>query len=184
MKRKLIIAASYIFLTSTIFAQAKPTNNTNSCDELIKENAALKKSLNINESIALLSDNDIEFKIIKVKGDLKTQMVTIELLLTNKIKNREIGITKGAMKIVSIEGDVLTVEKYLIPEQQAYDMNNLHVFLNTDVPIKCTFTFGALLPTNKYIKLFNLPYVVFKSNGYEMENSGGNEFKDLKIDWK
>ena len=88
------------------------------------------------------------------------------------------------MKIVSVEGDVLTVEKYLIPEQQAYDMNNLHVFLNTDVPIKCTFTFGALLPTNKYIKLFNLPYVVFKSNGYEMENSGGNEFKDLKIDWK
>ena len=77
MNRKLIIAASYIFLTTTIFAQAKPTNNSNSCDELIKENVALKKSLNINESIALLSDNDIEFKIIKVKGDLKTQMVTI-----------------------------------------------------------------------------------------------------------
>lgn len=178
------ILTGLLFITTTVIAQTKTTSPVNPCEELKKENEALKKSLNINEPITILTDNDIEFKITKVKGDIKTQMVTIELLLTNKIKNREIGVTKGAMKIVSVEGDVLTVEKYLIPEQQAYDMNNLHVFLNTDIPIKCSFTFGALLSSNKFIKLFNLPYVTFKGNAYEQENAGINEFKDLKIDWK
>lgn len=184
MKTKKIIIASILCIATLSNAQTKTVSTINPCDDLKKENEALKKSLNINQPISTVTDNEIEFNITKVKGDIKSQMVTIEFLLTNKIKNRQVGLSKGTMKIVSVEGDVLKLEKYLIPEIQSYDYNNLHIELNTDVPIKCSFTFGTLLPSNQYIKLLNLPYLVFNYSGTEETNKGATEFKDLKIEWK
>lgn len=184
MKTKNLILATILFVSTLSNGQTKTASTPNLCDDLKKENEALKKSLNINQPISTVTDNEIEFKITKVKGDIKSQMVTIEFLLTNKIKNRQVGLSKSTMKIVSIEGDVLKLEKYTIPEIQSYDYNNLHIELNTDVPIKCSFTFGTLLPSNQYIKLLNIPYLVFNYSGTEETNKGALEFKDLKIDWK
>lgn len=129
MKTKNLILATILFVTTLLNAQTKTVDTPNPCDELKKENEALKKSLNINEPITILTDNDIEFKITKVKGDIKTQMVTIELLLTNKIKNREVGINKGAMKIVSIEGDVCAISDKIDHYNNVFNESNKKVDL-------------------------------------------------------
>lgn len=182
MKTKNIIAASILFIATLSTGQTKITNTVTQCDELKKENEALKKSLNLNEPIIILTANDIEFKITKVKGDIKTQIVSIELLLTNKNKNRDISFTRNGIKIVTLEGEVLIVHDLILPERQQLEYYDLYTYLTTDVPIKCTFKFGTLLQTNKYIKLFNLPFKT--NNNSPSQTSDNNEFKDLEIEWK
>lgn len=108
-------------------------------------------------------------------------MVTIEVLLTNKLQNREINLERNAFKVVTVEGDMFAVSNFNIPLSNV----SSNVFLNTAIPIKCSFSFGPILPTNKYIKLFNLPYsVIVNPMDWSQNKKGSNEYRDLQIDWK
>lgn len=49
--------------------------------------------------------------------------------------------------------------------------------LTTGIPLKCTYTFGGILPEVKLIKLF-------KYNYYHSGNFLNVEFRDIPIDWK
>lgn len=185
MKTKTIIAA-LILSIGTLTAQTKQMgtaklNQTNDpCEALKKENESLKKSLNINEPIVTETFGDIEFKIIKVQGDKKTQMVTIDILMTNNIQNREVKINKNFLKTVTIEGDVFNVGSSIVGGV-SYATN---VYLNTGVPIKSSFSFGTMLPSNEYIKLFNFAFTILHPQDFYQSKDWAVEFKDLKIEWK
>ena len=67
MKTKKIIIASILCIATLSNAQTKTVSTINPCDDLKKENEALKKSLNINQPISTVTDNEIEFNIIERK---------------------------------------------------------------------------------------------------------------------
>lgn len=51
------------------------------------------------------------------------------------------------------------------------------VALNTDTPIRCSYTFGEVLPEVRLIRLFKFPY-----NAYNEARSV--DFRDLSVDWQ
>lgn len=173
-----------MFALTGIQAQAKisttkPTIVNNQCDDLKKENESLKKSIALNTSMATDIENDIEAKVVKVIGDKKTQDIIIEVLLTNKIENCTVevaGLYYKTVKIVTLNGDVLFSKDNRVP-------NNGMTTLNTDVPIKCSFVFGPLLPSEIYLKLIE---VNFQLNEHRPNRptAAKFEFYDLKIEWK
>ena len=191
MKSISIFAFTLLLVTMTAKAQqsklsaAKPTATINQCDELKKENDFLKKSLTLNEPILLVTSEDLEFKIVKITGDKKTQIVTIEVLATNKIQNRKIGFQLNSIKIVTLSGEIFTPTQYSIPKNEnIYSSDYSELTLSTDVSIKSTYSFGTFLPTTEYIKLFNLGIKIFNAQDYHKDLNLVYEFKDLKIAWK
>jgi len=166
--------------SATVSSTAKTNPPVDMCELLKKENELLKKTLNIGEPIISKVYGEVEFKIVKVRGDKQTQMVTIDVLMTNLVQNRSLSVNMSLVKIVTLEGDVLKLKNSVI----GGDGYAADVYLNTDVPIKSTFSFGTMLPTNEYIKLFNLAFTILHPNDYQQNNKGAIEFKDLKIDWK
>jgi hypothetical protein len=180
------ITAALILSIGTLAAQTKSTTTTKSsqtsdpCETLKKENESLKKSLNISEPITTETFGDIEFKIIKVKGDKKTQMVTIDVLMTNNIQNREVKLNKNFLKLVTVDGDVFQLGGFIVAGT-SYATN---AYLNTGVPIKSSFSFGTMLPSNEYIKLFNFAFTILHPQDFYQSKDWAIEFKDLKIDWK
>lgn len=182
MKNKLVIIFTLIVLTNKATGQSKPTGakqqTVDPCESLKKENEALKVSLKINTGITTKNSDDIDFVITKVTGDLKTQFITIEFLLTNKLQNRKIQVFKNS-KIVTIEGDVLWATSSIIAGDNFDDIANL----NTNVPIKCSYTFPPTLPSNKYLKLFSFAYAL-NTDDYFKKIDGLIEFRDLEIIWK
>lgn len=183
MKAKTILAVCILSI-GTLTAQTKPTAKSNQasdpCEALKRENESLKKSLNINEPIATETYGDIEFKIVKVRGDKKTQIVTIDIVMTNNIQNREVKINKNFIKIVTVDGDVFQLGGSIVAGA-SYSTN---AYLNTGVPIKSSFSFGTMLPSNEYIKLFNFAFTILHPQDFYQSKDGAIEFKDLKIEWK
>lgn len=174
--KKITLFALLIIATSFTNAQQKTaSNNTsatpNQCDELKKENDFLKKELKLNEPIKKVEQDDIEIKLVAAKGNIKTQTIKLEYLITNKIKIRRFRINGNDDQFVSIEGD-------LIPVIKSYSVQSLD--LVTDVPIKTIIEIGTILPENKIIKLATF---IYKLGEYPWVN-GMAEFKDIPIDWK
>ncbi|MBK6834100.1 MAG: hypothetical protein IPG89_07420 [Bacteroidetes bacterium] len=189
MKRKILTLTACVLTITVLTAQTKsstatPVAKTNqpidSCGLLKKQNETLKKILNLGEPLIYKINNDVEFKITKVRGDIQTQMVTIDILMINLVENRELSVTNQYLKIVTLEGDVLKLSSSVVGGT-GYATN---VYLNTSIPIKSTFTFGTLLPSNEYIKLFNFAFTILHPQDYHQNKTGAIEFKDLKIEWK
>jgi hypothetical protein len=176
-----------MFALTALQAQTKPSTSkptivNNQCDGLKKENENLKKSLGLNQSIKTVTTNDIEFVVKKVVGDIKTQMITFEIVAINKTENRDIFLGQSyekTTKIVTVDGTVLFPNQVNSPSKP---MGFGGLLLNTDIPIKFSMQFGPLLPSNEYIKLLD---VHFKYDDREHHTIMANaEFKDLKIEWK
>lgn len=185
MKIKTILTSLLILELTTTQAQTKATTTKpatiDQCIELKKENENLKKSLGLQEPISSITVNNIEIKIKKVVGDKKSQLILVELVMLNKIENRNIEVKsewEKSIKLVTVEGDVLFSNEIIIPSESIYKI----FLLNTDTPIKCNFKFGPLLPTNEYLKLFEFNFIV-KNIQTGKQSNEKVEFKDLKITW-
>jgi hypothetical protein len=186
MRIKTILTSTLILALATLQAQTKPATTkpiakVDQCAELKMENANLKKSLGLQEAVASVTANEIEIKIKKIVGDKKSQIILIELVMTNKIENRNIEVKsefEKKVKMVTLDGDVLFSNEITVPSESIYKI----FLLNTETPIKCSFKFGPLLPTNEYLKLFEYNFIVTNiqtgKQSYEKV-----EFKDLKINW-
>lgn len=179
MKTKITLAIIFILsLTGLNAQQTKQTLNTksttiiNQCDDLKAENDFLKKTLKINESIKLFEQDDIEIKLISAKGNIKTQIIKLEFLITNKIKIRRIVLDAFRDQYISIQGD-------LIPVTKGYTVYDLE--MATEVPIKTAVEIGTILPENKILKLVTLKYLLGR---YPSETTGTAEFRDINIEWK
>ena len=161
-------------LTSTTFAQS--TQNTDQTKtELLKvkeENAYLKKSLKIGEPIKEVNSDNIDFKLLKFEGDSKNQTITATLTLKTSAANWY--VFSNIKSIIDIDGNEYKLKSYTIGASSSNDK----IAFNTDVPIKCTYTFEGILPEVKMIKLFKFDYTHRDGEKYFVE------FRDLSVDWK
>ncbi len=117
------------------------------------------------------SDN-IEFKLMKTIGSLKTQTVTITIVLTTNVANWH--IWSDVCSIIDPEGNEYKVKSFT-NGASAYDDR---IILNTGVPIKCTYTFGGILSNVKNIALFKFEYAQ-----RSLDDPTSVEFRDIPIDW-
>ena len=185
MRIKKILTSTLMLVLTALQAQTKSVTTKQTtldqCADLKRENENLKKSLGLQDPIASIIANEIEIKIKKVTGDKKSQIILVELVMTNKIENRNIEVKsefEKQVKAVTVGGDVLFSIEIIVPSESIYKI----FLLNTETPIKCSFKFGPLLPTNEYLKLFEYNFIVTNiqtgKQSYEKV-----EFKDLKINW-
>lgn len=181
---KHVIILSLLSFATIANAQANKVTPVNNCEALKKENDSLKKALGLNEPMTSFNHNDIEYNVLKVYGDKKTQNVSVEIMVTNKIENRNfemMNMMGTSIKITTLTGDVLFSNEMYVPGVSAYAASTI---IHTDVPLKMTFNFSPLLPSNEYIKLFYLTYKLRNLQDYKKDSTEEIEFKDLKINWK
>jgi hypothetical protein len=117
------------------------------------------------------SDN-IEFKLIKAVGSVSAQTITMTVNLTTD---------KGNWYILSY------VQSIIDPDGNEYKLKsftngastwNTRIDLVTGIPIKCTYTFGGVLPDVKTVKLFKYDY------NHQFGSPFYVEFRDVPVDWK
>lgn len=149
-----------------------------SCDQLraeltkIKaENESLKNSLKIGKAISEINSDKIDFKLLKIEGDSKSQSITATLTLKTSAANWY--IMSRVTSIIDIDGNEFKLKSHTIGAD-----NQSKIELITDVPIKCTYTFGGILPEVKVIKLFKFNYT------HKLGEKHSVEFRDLSVDWK
>jgi hypothetical protein len=118
-----------------------------------------------------ISDN-IEFKLTKVEGNSKAQSIKITMVLTTSAANWY--IMSHVESIIDPEGNEYRLKSYTIGASDYFEK----VDLKTGVPIKCTYTFGGVLPDVKRIKLFNYSYTHSWGEPFAVE------FRDVLVDWK
>lgn len=182
MKQTILYAL--LLFASITYSQTNKVSSSNPCENLKKENDSLKKALGLNEPIKTFRHNDVDYEILKVVGDRKTQTISVEIIVTNKLANRNfemMNMLGTSIKITTITGDVLFSNELYVPGVTAY---SAFTTLHTDVPLKMTFRFNPLLPSNEYIKLFYLSYKLRNLQDSKKDSIEEIEFRDLKINWK
>lgn len=167
-----------ILLFSSIFMITPFLSFSQTCEqikaELAKtkaENEYLKTSLKINTPIKTQQSESIEFKLLKVEGNSKAQTVTFTYTLTTNAANWR--INSDVKPIIDIDGNEYKLKSYTLGSE-TYGQS---IYLNTDVPIKCTYTYGGILPAVKIIKLFKYGYTHEWGEPYSVE------FRDITINW-
>ena len=171
---KFLILASFLGYSTSVHCQT-----TQNCDQLKaevvklrEENNYLKTSLKINEPIKDIESDKITFKLLKVEGDTKSQTITATLTLKTSAANWY--IMSSVQSIIDIDGNEYKLKSYQIGASNYFNK----VELNTDVPIKCSFTFSGVLPAVKVIKLFKFAYIHAYGEPFAVE------FRDLSVSWK
>jgi hypothetical protein len=170
---KIIIGALMCF--SAFHALGQSSQN---CDqvktELTKareENEYLRNALKIGKPVKEVNSDNIDFKLLKVEGNSKSQTITATLTLKTSAANWY--IMSSVKSIIDIDGNEYKLKSYTIGAS-----NYQQIEFNTDVPIKCTYTFEGVLPSVKMIKLFKFGYTHKFGEKYFVE------FRDLSVDWK
>lgn len=127
---------------------------------------------NINHPIQSTFSDNIEFKLLKAVGNTHAQNITITMTLTTTAANWY--ILSSVHSIIDTEGNEYKLKSYTLGATN-YGST---IHLTTNVPIKCTYTFGGVLSDVKSIKLFN----------YEYTHSWGEpfsvEFRDVPVEWR
>lgn len=178
------ILLSLLSIIGVANAQTNKAPIVNQCEQLKKENDSLKKVLGLNEPLVKYTKNEVEYQITKVSGDKKSQIVSIDIILVNKIENRVFEMQNmmgNSIKIITLNGDALFSNEQFVP---GATMVSSSTILHTDTPLKMTFKFGPLLPSDEYIKLFFLGYKLRNLQDYKKDINEEIEFKDFKIIWK
>ena len=94
------------------------------------------------------------------------------LILTTSSANTE--ITDLVNSIIDGDGNEYKLKSFT---NGASNWNQI-IELTTGVPIKCTYTFGNILPEVKFIKLFK--YIYYHNNAHDFDV----EFRDIPIEWQ
>lgn len=166
----------YLFcLFATIEGFSQSSQNLDQLKaELVKykeENASLRKSLKVGTAIKEMESDNISFKLVKFEGNSKNQTVTATVLLETSAANWY--IMSQVKSIIDIDGNEYKLKSHTIG---ASDFSKVE--LTTGVPIKCTYTFGGILPEVKIIRLFRFDYT------HRLGEKHFVEFRDLSVDWK
>ena len=118
------------------------------------------------------TDNEINFKIISVVGNRKSQTVTVTLVVTNQAANVDM-YTSHATSFTNDEGD----EFRLVSSTFNGDGQSKHLYTNT--PLKGIYVYGAVLPKVSSIKSLPFQYDLHRSEYFR----GKLEFRDMPITW-
>jgi hypothetical protein len=116
---------------------------------------------------------DIQFKLLSAEGSSRAQTIRMTVVLTNHAANRF--IWSAVESISDADGNEYLVKSFT-NGASAYDT---HIPLDTEVPRKCTYTFGGILPSVKTIRLFK-----FRYRHKSLDDPNSVEFRDIPIDWR
>ncbi|MBO9633194.1 MAG: hypothetical protein J7578_08745 [Chitinophagaceae bacterium] len=170
---------AYLFISMMLCAQLSLGQATPDCkqvkaelEKVKAENEYLKNSLKIGKPMNSITSDNIEFKLLKAEGNAKSQTVTFTFVLTTSAANWY--INSSVRSIIDIDGNEYKLKSFT---NGASDWDQ-SIDLNTDVPIKATYTFGGILPSVKMIKLFKYEYTHSAGEPYSVE------FRDIPLDWK
>jgi hypothetical protein len=116
--------------------------------------------------------DDIEFRLMRAEGSIRAQTIKMTVVLVTTAADWS--IREMVQSIMDDQGNEYTLKSFTIGASP-YDTK---VTLDTGVPIRCTFTFGGVLPVVSMIKLFKIPYWGKGSQETYVE------FRDIPIQWK
>ena len=172
--KKIISLFAIAFIAAQLSAQS-------TCEELRKENEYLKKALLLNNPVIEVHNGDLKFSIVKVEGNSKSHLVTIEIIVKNTRRNIEAFAAK-VKSIVDINGMEYQIDKAYIGLKDATTFAFTDLRKNT--PLKCRYVFKGVQPEVKALRLFNYPveYHIPGANAFDFENKNA-EFKNLSIVW-
>lgn len=143
-------------------------------NEVLKQNLALKKNLNLQPTIATAKSGGIEYSVVELTGDPTSNVVTgIMMVENNGLKEETITYVKPV--IVDENGvkyNNFDSFKANFDGDQSSLLNNL-ISYPTKVPMKIIITINGVSPETKYIKYFEL-----------VQRVGDNAvFQNLPIKW-
>lgn len=122
--------------------------------------------------LQIANADNIEFKLLTAEGSSRGQTIKMTLVLTTSAANWK--IQSHIRSIFDNDGNEYELKAFTIGASTfLHDIN-----MTTGVPIKCTYTFGGILPNVRQIKLFKFGYYI--PAGREM----AVEFRDIPIEWK
>lgn len=131
----------------------------------------MKNALKIGKPIKEVNSDNIDFKLLKFEGNSKSQTITATLTLKTSAANWY--IMSSVKSVIDIDGNEYKLKSYTVGASSYQKID-----FNTDVPIKCTYTFDGVSPAVKVIKLFKFDYTHRLGEKYFVE------FRDLSVDWK
>jgi hypothetical protein len=117
--------------------------------------------------------DNTEFKLMSAIGSIHAQTIKMTVILTTSAANWN--LNSAVQSIIDQEGNEYRLVGYSLG---AISYSSI-VELNTGVPIKCTYTFGGILPNVNEIKLFKFQYY-----GLGRGSPTPVNFRDIPITWK
>lgn len=127
---------------------------------------------NINFPIQSTFSDNIEFKLLKAVGNSHAQPITIIMTLTTTAANWS--INSSIRSIIAPEGNEYKLKSYTLGATNY----GSRIDLTTNVPIKCTYTFGGVLSDVKSIKLFDYKYTHSWGEPFSVE------LRDVPVEWR
>ena len=116
--------------------------------------------------------DDIEFRLMRAEGNIRAQTIKMTVVLITTAADWS--IREHIQSIIDDQGNEYPLKSFT-NGASPYDTK---IVLNTGVPIRCTFTFGGVLPTVGTIKLFKIPYW-----GKAVQETYVG-FRDIPVQWK
>ena len=158
------------------------------CDQIKAENTRLRAEIvalkggaasTTNTSLATVTDeaNKIDFRVASVTGSRKSQMVTVVVVVTNRVANRSM-FNSDIRSFTDAQG-----EEYKLMDYK-YGADKTMKNLMTEAPLKVTYVFGGILSSVAKITSLPYPYSFNKNMDGAGYTSSRIEFRDLTITWK
>ena len=123
--------------------------------------------------LQVTSAEDIQFKLVSAEGFTRAQTIRMTVVLINSAANRH--VWSDVHSIVDPDGNVYELKSFTCGGSTVDE----RIVLDTDVPMRCTYTFGGVLPSVRMIKLFKFEY-----RHKSLDDPNAVEFRDIPIDWK
>lgn len=143
-------------------------------NEVLKQNLALKKNLNLQPTIATAKSGGVEYRIVELTGDPINNVVTGVMMVENNGLKEE---TVTYVKPVIVDENGVKYNNFdsfkaHFDGDQSSLLNNL-ISYPTKVPMKVVIMINGVSPETKYIKYFEL-----------VQRVGDNAvFQNLPIKW-
>ena len=138
------------------------------------QNIYLKKTLDINQPILQLKENNNEYRITKVIGNSKEKTISINFLIESLDANKKSNLDD--FTLVDLNGN-----EYKINFQKS---SSPYLKLTTKVPLNIHITFDNVNDEVKMIKLFKFRTKNTLENDRLNSQYSIQEFRDLNVTWQ
>ncbi|HUB61145.1 MAG TPA: hypothetical protein VL978_10605 [Puia sp.] len=118
--------------------------------------------------------DDIEFRLMRAEGSIRAQTIKMTVVLITTAADW--AIRQDIQSIIDDQGNEYQLKSF---KDGASDLDP-RIALNTGVPIRCTYTFGGVLPSVATIKLFKFQYWDKSTPG----KVDWVEFRDIPVRWQ